>query len=84
MAAMNASLLDTHPDFEKGMVVGPIAGFVAGALVLGLCFWASAWPVVTEVFVIWAFCPWGRSSDWLAALAAFGVFALVSGVLAAF
>ena len=73
-----------YPNLKKGVVVGLIVGLVAGALVFGLFFWASTWPAFDEVSVTWAFRPWWRASNWLATVAAFVFFALVSGVLAAF
>ena len=73
-----------YPNLKKGLAVGLIAGFMAAALVFGLCFWVSTWPAVTEVSLTWSFRPWWRSSNWLAALAAFIFVTLVFGVLAAF
>jgi len=72
-----------YPNLKKGLVVGLVAGLVAAAFVFGLCLWASTWPAVTEVSLTWPFRPWCRSSNWFAALAAFIVVAVLSGLLAA-
>jgi len=73
-----------YPNLKKGLVVGLVAGLVAAALVFGLCLWATTWLAVTDVSLTWSFRPWWRSSNWLAALAAFIFVAALSGVLAAF
>jgi hypothetical protein len=72
-----------YPNFNKGVVVGLVAGFVAAMLVFGLCFWTSTLEAVTPVSLSMSFRPWWRESNWLAALVAFLSAGLVFGVLAA-
>jgi hypothetical protein len=72
-----------YPNLKKGLVVGTIAGLVAGTLVFGFSLWASTWPAATDVSVTWAFRPWWRWSNWFAALTAFSFIAVVFGILAA-
>jgi hypothetical protein len=73
-----------HPNFKKGLVVGLAAGFIAGVLVFGLCYWGSTWPAVSEVSVSLALRPWWKSQNWMAAIDAFALVGSVFGFLAAF
>jgi uncharacterized membrane protein len=72
-----------YPNLKKGLAVGLVVGLIAAALVFALCLWASTWPAATDVSLTWSFRPWWRSSNWLAALAAFTAVAVLSGFLAA-
>ncbi len=73
-----------YPNFKKGLAVGLAAGFTSAVLVFGLCYWASTLPAVSDVSLTWAFRPWWRSSNWMAALWAFAFVGVVLGLLAAF
>ncbi len=73
-----------RPNLNKGLAVGLIAGFVAAALVFAGCLWSSTLPVATDGSLAWAFRPWWRPSNWLAAAAAFVSVGGMLGVAAAF